>query len=76
MSPLWMLTPTVLANVTDPSALLQIVTSYSLSDNMTFLGSLNVPVGPGGSEFGGIPSGNGLYLSTGAGVFAQLAWYF
>jgi hypothetical protein len=76
MSPLWTLTPTVLANVTDPSALLQLVTSRSLSDNVTFLGSLNVPVGPHGSEFGGIESGGDLYLSTGPGIFAQLAWYF
>ena len=76
MTPLWTLTPTLLANIGDPSALLQLVTSRSLSDNVTVLGSLNVPVGPGGSEFGGIESGDGLYLSTGPGVFAQLAWYF
>ena len=76
MSPLWTLTPTVLANVADPSGLLQIVTSVSLSDNATFLGSLNVPMGAPGSEFGGIESGDGTYLSTGAGIFAQLAWYF
>ena len=76
LTPLWTVTPTILANVADPSALLQLVTSYSLSDNMTFLGSLNVPIGPGGSEFGGIETGTGLYLSSGPGVFAQLAWYF
>jgi hypothetical protein len=30
-----------------------------------------------GSEFGGIESGtDGLYLSSGPGVFAQMAWYF
>jgi hypothetical protein len=76
MTPLWTVTPIVLANVADPSALLQIVTSCSLSDNMTFLGSLNVPIGPDGSEFGGIYTGTGLYLASGPGVFAQLAWYF
>jgi len=77
ISPLWTLTPTLLSNVDDPSALLQIVTQYSLSDNMTLLGSLNVPLGPSGSEFGGIESGvPDRYLSTSAGVFAQLAWYF
>ncbi len=76
MSPLWTLTPTLLANIADPSSLLQIVTSRSLSDNVTFLGSLNLPLGPGGSEFGGIESGNDLYLSAGPGIFAQLAWYF
>jgi hypothetical protein len=76
MSPLWTLTPTVLANIGDPSALLQVVTSRSLSDNVTFLGSLNLPVGPDGSEFGGIESGGDRYLSTGPGIFAQLAGYF
>ena len=77
MSPLWTLTPTLLSNIGDPSALMQLVTSRSLSDNLTFLGSLNLPIGSNGSEFGGIDSGvDGLYLSTGPGVFAQIAWYF
>ena len=57
----------------DPS----VVTSLSLSDNMSFLGSLNVPLGPNGSEFGGIGTGiEGVYLSSGPGIFAQVAWYF
>jgi len=77
MTPLWTVTPTVFINVADPSALLQIVTSYSLSDNMTFLGSINVPIGPDGSEFGGIESGSpDRYLSRDVGLIAQFAWYF
>jgi hypothetical protein len=77
VTPLWGLTPTVLANVSDPSALFQLVSNYSLSDNMTFLASVNVPLGPKGSEFGGIESGTpDRYLSGGAGLFAQIAWYF
>ena len=77
MTPLWSITPTVLVNIADPSALLQVITSYSLSDNMTLLGSINVPMGPNGSEFGGIESGlPDRYLSRGAGLFAQFAWYF
>jgi hypothetical protein len=77
MSPLWLLTPTLLANVDDPSALLQLVTQYSLADNMTLLASINIPLGSDGSEFGGIDSGiPDTYLSAGVGVFAQLAWYF
>ena len=77
VTPLWTLTPTLLANIADPSALLQLVTGFSLSDELTFLGSLNVPVGPPGSEFGGIASGaDDRYLSTGVGLFAQIAWYF
>jgi hypothetical protein len=77
MTPLWGLTPTILANVADPSGLFQLVTNYSLSDNMTFLGSINVPLGPKGSEFGGIESEmTDRFLSGGAGLFAQIAWYF
>ena len=77
MTPLWRLTPTVLANVSDPSGLFQLVTNYSVSDNMTFLGSINVPLGPKGSEFGGIEfEMSDRYLSGGAGLFVQIAWYF
>jgi hypothetical protein len=44
---------------------------------MTFLGSLNLPLGPNGSEFGGIETTiPNRYLSTDVGVFAQFAWYF
>jgi hypothetical protein len=36
-----------------------------------------VPVGANGSEYGGIVSHQpDRYFSTGASVFAQLAWYF
>ena len=77
MTPLWSLTPTLLANLSDPSGLLQVVTNYSLADNLTFLGSINVPLGPRGSEFGGIDADQpDRYLSGGAGLFAQIAWYF
>jgi hypothetical protein len=77
MTPLWSLTPTLLMNASDPSGLLQLVTGYSLSDNMSLLGSVNLLLGSSGSEFGGVDSGiPGRYLSTDAGVFAQWAWYF
>jgi hypothetical protein len=77
VTPLWSVAPVLLANVGDPSALLQLTTNYSLGDNMTLLGSINLPIGSDGSEFGGIESGQpGLYLSTGPSVFAQFAWYF
>ena len=67
----------MLINADDPSALFQLVTSYSLSDNMTLLASLNVPLGPDGSEFGGIQTAiPDRYLAVDAGLFAQIAWYF
>lgn len=77
LTPLWGVTPTLLANLSDPSGLLQLVTNYSLSENMTLLGSINVPLGPKGSEFGGVSAAQpDRYLSGGAGLFAQIAWYF
>lgn len=77
MSPLWTVSPTLIANADDPSALLQLVTRYSLSDNATFLGSVNLPLGSNDTEFGGPATGvPNRYLSFDYGVFAQFAWYF
>ena len=77
MTPLWTLTPNLFVNLRDPSALLQLVTQNSLSDNLTFLGALNIPMGPAGSEFGGVETGiPGQYFSTDLSLFAQIAWYF
>lgn len=77
MTPLWNLSPVVLVNLSDPSALLQLTSTYSLSDNMTLLANINIPIGANGSEFGGIDSGiPNRYFSTDAGLFAQIAWYF
>ena len=77
MSPLWILAPNLFANLEDGSALLQIVTRNNLSEEMEFIGALNVPIGPNGSEYGGIALATpGIYLSTDASLFAQLAWYF
>ena len=77
VTPLVTVTPTLLFSASDPSALFQLVTQVSLADNMTLLGSLNLPLGPNGSEFGGIASGlPDSYLSSGPGLFAQVAWYF
>lgn len=77
VSPLWTVTPTLIANADDPSGLLQLVTQYSLGDNATFLGSINVPLGADGTEFGGVEVPlTDRYLSYDVGVFAQLAWYF
>ena len=77
MTPLWLLTPTMFVNIDDGSALLQVVTRNSIRDEIEFLGALNLPMGPGGTEFGGIGVGvPGVYLSNDLAVFAQLAWYF
>lgn len=77
VTPLLLLTPNLLLNLHDPSALAQLVLRYDLGQELLLLAALNVPVGPAGSEYGGIDAPvDGLYFSTGPSLFAQLAWYF
>jgi len=77
LSPLWSVTPTLLSDLSDRNALLQLVNNYSLSDNMRLLASLNVPLGP--AVMGAaMPPNDELaqYAATEWSVFAQFAWYF
>lgn len=77
LTPLLTLSPVVLANVGDPSGLIQLIANLSLSDNVVVIGSVDLPTGADGTEFGGIASGApGRYLSSGAGAFFQVAGYF
>jgi hypothetical protein len=77
MNPLFLLIPTLFVNLDDPSALAQLVTQCDLKQDLLFIAALNIPIGPDGSEYGGIESSiDGRYFSSGPGVFAQLAWYF
>lgn len=77
VTPLFNFTPNVFVNLTDPSALAQLVFSYDWKQDFQVLGALNFPIGPDGSEYGGIESTEpGLYVSNGPSLFAQLAWYF
>ena len=77
ISPLLQLTPNVFINLKDPSALAQLVLSYDWQQDIQLLAAVNLPLGPDGSEFGGIESTQaGLFVSSGPSLFAQLAWYF
>ena len=77
ISPRLILIPNVFVNLDDPSALLQLVGRYDWKQNLQVLAAINFPLGPDGSEYGGIPAPlMDKYLATDAGVFAQLAWYF
>lgn len=77
LTPLWNLVPNLFLNIDDGSALLQLASNNSLDQNIDLISALNVPVGPSGSEFGGVGSDvAGLYLSTDLALFVQLAWYF
>ena len=68
---------TLFVNLEDPSALAQWVVDYDWRQNLQLLAALNLPIGPTGTEYGGIETPvEGRYLATGAGVFIQLAAYF
>jgi len=77
ITPLFLLIPSVFVNLDDPSALAQLVGRVDLRQDLLLLCALNLPVGPSGSEYGGIETPvENRYLSSGPGLFAQLAWYF
>lgn len=77
LTPLLIFTPNVFINLVDPSALGQLVLSYDWKQDLQVLGALSFPIGPGGSEYGGIKTIQpGQYLSTGPSLFLQLGWYF
>jgi hypothetical protein len=77
LSPLVNLSPSLFVNLGDRSALAQLVLQWDLAQDWQVLGAVNLPVGPAGTEYGGLDSGvAGLTLGTGPGVFAQVAFYF
>jgi hypothetical protein len=77
MTPLFLLIPNFFINLDDPSMLAQLVVTWDWKQDLQVLAALNVPVGPPGSEYGGIESGiEDRFFSSGPSLFAQLAWYF
>ena len=77
LTPLFTLMPNVFWNTGDSSARVQLVPQYSLGDNLVLLGTLNVPLGHDGTEYGGVPAGiDGGYFATGISAFVQIAGYF
>jgi len=76
-TPLLNLTPNIFVNLEDPSAYAQFVVSYDWKQDLQLLAALSFPIGPDGSEYGGMDAvQSGKYISTGPALFAQLAWYF
>ncbi len=77
VTPLFLLTPNVFVNLTDPSALVQVVFQNDLHENLQLWSAVNIPVGADGTEFGGAASGiPELYFSSGPSVSVQLVWYW
>ncbi len=77
VTPLINITPVVFYNLGDGSALAQLVAQWNFRQDWQLLGSINIPIGPAGTEFGGVETGiEEFTLATGPSLFAQLAWYF
>ena len=77
LTPLLTLTPNLFFNMGDSSALAQLVLQWDMAQNWQVLGSLAVPLGSAGTEYGGLETEvDDLTLEVGPSLFVQLAWYF
>ena len=77
VTPLFNMVPNLFLNLGDGSALAQLVAQWDVSQNWQVLASVNVPVGPAGTEYGGLDSTiEGRQFGTGPALFGQLAFYF
>lgn len=77
-TPLLKLSPTLIFNVHDRSALFDLQLNRSLSDNASFKAGLRFPSGAKGTEFGGLevaPATN-LYVAEPAQAFVRLEYYY
>ncbi|MFI4890696.1 MAG: hypothetical protein ACHQIL_09200 [Steroidobacterales bacterium] len=78
VNPLLNVSPTVIADLNDGSLFALVTATYSLSDNLSLIGGLQVPMGPAGTEFGGIPlapAGQTL-LAPATQIYVQIRRYF
>lgn len=77
LNPLLLLTPNLFVNLGDNSGLFQLVGQYDLAQNWQLMVAANIPYGSSGTEYGGLDvPGQDSQLSTGPGLFSQLAFYF
>jgi len=77
ITPLINVSPNLFLNVGDGSGLGQIVGQYDFSQDWQGLLALNIPFGSSGTEYGGLDTPiENRQLSTGPGLFLQVAYYF
>jgi hypothetical protein len=76
MTPLWSLSQNLFYNVSDNSALYQLLSLHSLSDDLRLTSAVSLPIGASGTEYGGLKFVDGQYFSFELSLYAQLAWYF
>ena len=75
-TPLLTLDPTLISCLDDGSLYAILSGTYSLSDNLNLIAGVQAPIGPSGSEFGGMPFPGGLTFAPPARLYVQLRQYF
>jgi hypothetical protein len=77
-TPLLTLSPNLIVNLDDRSAYLTAEANWSLSDNTNLIFGTAVPIGPRGSEYGGLPvtAGSTTYDTPQRMLYAELRHHF
>jgi hypothetical protein len=77
-TPLVTLAPTFILDLDDGSAYALASATWSLSDDLTLIAGAQAPLGPQGSEFGGIRTAPGTSTTIGSApqIYLQLRRYF
>jgi hypothetical protein len=77
-TPLLEVDPVLLLNGNDKSSMLLLQGSYSVTQNLGLDFGAQVAIGPGGTEFGGLPTsaGGGIFDTPPTRLYARFAFYF
>jgi hypothetical protein len=77
-TPLLTLSPTLIVDLNDGSALALLAATYSLADNVSLVAGAQAPIGPARSEFGGLPlsASSPVLLAPPGQLYVQLRRYF
>jgi hypothetical protein len=77
-TPLLNVSPTLIVNLDDGSAFALLAATYSLADNLTLVAGAQAPLGPSGTEFGGLPLSPAARQTVAppARLYVQLRRYF
>ncbi|MEE8389157.1 MAG: hypothetical protein V3R65_11315 [Acidiferrobacterales bacterium] len=76
LAPRWQFSPSLIWNLNDGSALWQFGASFDWKQNASILLGGIVPIGPQGTEFGGIPLGGGQFFRPPTSVYGRVSHYF
>lgn len=77
-TPLLSLSPSIIANLDDGSFYAAAEANWSLSDNADLIAGAQVPIGPAGTEYGGLPASGSTapYVAPATTAYVQLRQHF